>query len=169
MRGLPPEESTLIVSSTWASDRVFRFSRQQVERVGNQVQHGAQGLFCAVGISREVEHNRGADSAAQSAREGGKAGMLRTFGAHQLRHSVEHARANFARRLGRDVALRDASSAGGDDEADVLRQISQRLRNCWLLIGQDALFNYFKIVFAQQAAKPRAGKVLALAAMAGVA
>ena len=90
---------------------------EQVKRVGQNGQSGAEGVNCSGGAAGQVQDETGAQGTAEAAAENRHWSLAAALGAHQFRNAVEEAIADGASGLGRDIAGADAGSAGGDNKA----------------------------------------------------
>ena len=89
---------------------------QQIERVGQHGQCGAQRTDCAAGAAWNVEDQRRSTGAANGSAEDRQGRLKAALGAHQLGDAVEQAVADGTGGLRCDIAESDTGSAGGNHE-----------------------------------------------------
>src|SRR5580700_1633150 len=143
---------------------VFRVSAQQLQGMGNQLDHGFERFDRARWLSGKIENHRRATHPADGAAEGGELGGFRAFRAHAFSNAFQQAVADRARSLGSDVAGRNAGAPGGDYEAGLRTQTLDRVDDCRFIIRNDFAGNDTESPLLESSRDGRAAEVFAFSA-----
>jgi len=128
---------------------MFSFSREQVQRVGQQVRDCVERSDRTCRSAGQIQNQRIAADSAQRAAQGSVRSLLYPFAAHQFRNAVEQFLADFACRFGSDVARGDAGAAGGHYKFGARGCVAQRVAQIVKLIRKDGARQHFKSQLAK--------------------
>ncbi len=146
---------------------------EQVERVGQQVEHGAEGAGCAGGASGKVEQQRAAGGvdvdAAETAAEGCEGGLAQAVLADELGDAGDEAVAEGECGLGGDVAGAEAGAAGGDEQGDGGRGGAEGCGEVGEVVGPDEGVEHVRAGLGEDGCDGGAGEIDLIAGEAAVA
>ena len=117
---------------------MFSFAREQIERVGNEMQHRFQRLLGSYGIARQIQDERCTQGTAHTSRQGSELRVLRSLRPHEFGNAVDNAVAHAPRSLRGYVARRNACSAGSNHKACLLYRIAQACGDLERIVRQDS-------------------------------
>src|ERR1035441_7699260 len=147
---------------------MYGLAGQQIERVGQNLDHGQQRLRCTSWAAWQVEDERAPTHTANTPAQDGVGSTGHALRAHSLRNAFDQLRAHSARRLRRDIAISNAGSTRRHNQLDLLTQANKHRFDRPLIVWNDLLMGDIEPLLAKQLGSGRPGAVAPRGAKANV-
>jgi hypothetical protein len=148
-------------------------SSQQVECVGQQVQHGAQGGGGTCRAAGKVQDERAVAvlrvDAADAAAERGEGRVAQAVLADDFRNAGDEAVADGEGGIGGDIAIAEAGAARGDDQTGAGCGVAERLDEAGEVVGDDLDIEDARTGLGENGCCGRSGEIDLVAGGAAVA